>query len=226
MPDETTSAVAAGLPDRRLFLATGAAAVVASAVRSPAHAAERSALLGLIERHRAAREAFRVAADVQEEVEGRYEAAYQPVLTPGEPGCSYELRYGYDFCKDGIARGFEEQRKKMTGLARLDPAAAQLALAAIDAKEAERIATLDENFAAFEAQREAFGLAGADRQYQEASTAENASALALLAYPCRTIEEVRAKVAYLLASPLKDELQDAARFETFLKALVDASESA
>jgi hypothetical protein len=156
--NNASPANAATLPDRRLFLSTGAAAMVASAVKSPAHAAEASELTVLIERNRAARAAFCDAIDVQNEAEERYDAAYPgPFLTPAGPGYNYDLCHGYDFCEDGIKADFADQRKRLKGLAHLDPAAGDLALAAIDAKEAERLATLDENFAALEARKEAFG---------------------------------------------------------------------
>ncbi|MDI9846548.1 hypothetical protein QM467_00590 [Rhodoblastus sp. 17X3] len=209
MSKNTISASATGLPSRRLFLAAGSAATVFGAISAAAHGTEASDLLSLIAKHRAAREAFCEAIDLQEATQDRYDEAYpDPVLTPAGPGRSYELTYGYDFCKKGIADDFEEQRKKLSGLVRLDPTAAEQALAAIDAKEVERIATLDVNFAADEARKEAFGLSAANRRWQETNDAERELTIILLAYQCRDIEEARIKVEYVMSSPLKDEIHD------------------
>jgi hypothetical protein len=140
MSDITTSASAIGLPDRRLFLATtGAAAMAASALKSPARAAEASQLADLIERHKAARKAFCDAVDAQEEAE-----------RTGE--------------------GVEE----------------------------------------------------AEALWQETDAAERASAVAMLAYPCRTIEEARAKGSYILTSPLHAEIHDHDLLAAFLRSFVDA----
>ena len=136
-------ASATALPDRRLFLATGAAAMVASAVKSPAHAAEGSPLMALIEANRAARQAFCDAIDIEQEAE----------------------RTG-----DGV----EE----------------------------------------------------ADILWQDTNDAEKASAIALLAHPCRTIEEARAKASYILSSPLRAEIHDWSLLEPFLRSFVDSPASA
>jgi hypothetical protein len=226
MSKNTISANTTGLPSRRLFLTAGSAATVFGAINAAAAGAEASDLLRLIAKHRAAREAFCNAVDVQNDAEERYEATYpDPPLTPAGPGRSYELTYGYDFCRKGIADDFEEQRKKLSGLARLDPAAAEQALAAIDAKEAERIATLDVNFAAVEARKEAFGLSAADRLWQETNDAEKELAIALMAYQCRDIEEARIKVEYILSSPLKDEIHDEDLLMPLLRSFVVSSEA-
>jgi hypothetical protein len=226
MSKNTISASATGLPSRRLVLAAGSAAVVLGSISVAAHTAENSELSELIARHRAAREAFCEAVDLQEATRDRYKKAYPKlVLTPAGPGRSYELTYGYDFCKNGIADDFEELRKKLSGLARLDPAASEQALAAIDAKEVERLATLDENFAADEARKEAFGLSAANRLWQETNDAERELAIALLAYQCRDIEEARIKVEYILSSPLKDEIHDSDLFMPLLRSFVVSSEA-
>ncbi len=130
------------------------------------------------------------------------------------------MNYGYDFCKDGIARDFENQRKMLKGLAHLDPAAGGLALAAIDAKEVESLATLDENIAADEPRKKSCGLSAANRMYEETNEAERETALALLAYPCRTIEEARRKVEYILSTPLKDEIHEDELLEALLRSFV------
>lgn len=226
MSENTISASATGLPSRRLFLAAGSAATVFSAITVAAAAAEASDLLSLIAKHRVAREAFCEAVDIQNDTEERYVKAYpERVLTPAGPGRSYELTYGYDFCRKGIADDFEELRKKLSGLARLDPAAGEQALATIDAKEAERIATLDVNFAAVEARKEAFGLGAANRLWQETNDAEREIAIALLAYKCRDIEEARIKVEYILSSPLKDEIHDEDLLMPLLRSFIVSSEA-
>jgi hypothetical protein len=222
----TTSASATGLPSRRLFLAAGAAATVFGAITAAAASTEASDLLSLIAKHRVAREAFCEAVELQEATEDRYDEAYpKPVLTPAGPGRSYELTYGYEFCRKGIADDFEEQRKKLSGLARLDPAAAEQALAAIDAKEVERLATLDVNFAAREARKEAFGLSAANLLWQETNDAEEELAIALLAYQCRDIDEARIKVEYILSSLLKDEIHDEDLLMPLLRSFVVSSEA-
>jgi hypothetical protein len=60
------SANASALPDRRLFLSFGAAAAVTNAVKNPAHAAEGSPMAAMIDRYRAARQAFYEMCEIED----------------------------------------------------------------------------------------------------------------------------------------------------------------
>lgn len=76
-----------------------------------------------------------------------------------------------------------------------------------------------------EAERTGLDVEAADLLWQEKNDAERASAIALLAYPCRTIEEARIKAEYILASPLKDEVHDWDLLEPFLRSFTGAAEA-
>lgn len=69
MSKTTISAVATGLPTRRLFLAAGSAATVFGAITAAARGAEASDLRSLIAKHRVARETFCEAVDIEEEAD-------------------------------------------------------------------------------------------------------------------------------------------------------------
>jgi hypothetical protein len=208
-------------PSRRAVIAGGTAAAVLGMIAAPVHAGEKSGLTNLIAHHKTVRQALCVAIDAQEEIEARYKAVYPKTIFTPSAHCFYELHSGYDFCKDGIVEDFEEQRKMLKSLARLDPAAGEVALAAIDAKEAERIATLDENFAALDAREEEFGLGAANRLYEETRDAEREAILALLAYRCRNIEEARIKTEYVYSPALRAEIHEDEYLETFLRSFID-----
>lgn len=194
-------------PNRRAVL-TGlaAAAVVGAAV--PAEAAS-SDLPRLIEDHRAAYRAFIEAIDLEQEVEAAYEAAHgDTIIVPSLLGGGYGMSNGYDDCKKHIAAGDENQRERLKQLSRVAPELAEQVRAVMDAKEAENMVLVDRVFAEEEARQEAFGLAAAKRNYHATSDAERDAAIAICAYPCRTLEEARLKAEYLATAPgLNDELQ-------------------
>jgi hypothetical protein len=77
-----------------------------------------------------------------------------------------------------------------------------------------------------EAERTGLNVEAADALWQEKNDAERASAIDLLSYSCRTIEEVRIKAEYILSSPLKDEIHDSDLLKPFLRSLTGATTEA
>jgi hypothetical protein len=73
-----------------------------------------------------------------------------------------------------------------------------------------------------EAERTGEGVEAANALWQETNDAEVAAALAMLAYPCQTIDEARVKAEYILASPLKSEISDWGLLEPFLRSFTSA----
>ena len=71
-----------------------------------------------------------------------------------------------------------------------------------------------------EAERAGVGVKEAGFLWSEKEAAEMDAATALLAYPCRTIEEVRTKVAYVLASPLVNDMRAPEFLDAFLGSFV------
>ena len=192
-------------PSRRALVA-GIAAAPAMAL--PAVAASMD-LARLIENHRAAHAAFVDAINHQQAVESAYEDAYpEPIIVPSLLGGGYSMSNGYEECKKHIAAGYENQRYGLNPLSRVSPDLAEQVRALMHAKEAENMVLVERVFAEEEARREAFGLVAANRKYAATDDAENDAAVAICAYPCRTIEEARLKADYLRTAPsLSDGLQ-------------------
>lgn len=127
-------------------------------------------------------------------------------------GEAYSIKLGREFCEEHLAAAYSRERDRLKALGRIAPDLAEQARVAIDAKEAENRVLLDGMLADEEARKEAFGLGEAERDWDRAEQAEHEAAIAVCAYPCRTLEEARLKAEYLAKSPgLSDGLQDEQR---------------
>jgi hypothetical protein len=195
------------LSRRNVWKPIAAGLVAAAVIPSAANAA--APLLGLIEAHRAAHSAFCRAIDHENEMEEAYEAAFpQTIQVPSLIGGGLSMSNGYDECKKFIADSYQCQRDHLTPLSRIAPELAEQARAALDVKEVENMALIDEVFAEEETRKEVFGFAAAMRAKEEADDAEIEAAVALCVYPCKTIDEAAIKAKYLKSAPgFKDGLQ-------------------
>ena len=70
------------------------------------------------------------------------------------------------------------------------------------------------------AERTGEGVEAADALWQETNDAEIAAAIAMLSYPCRTIEEARIKAEYILSSALHGELNDSDLYMPLLRSFL------
>ncbi|MDR4307680.1 hypothetical protein IHQ68_13740 [Chelatococcus sambhunathii] len=194
--------------NRRGFIAGAAVAPIAA---GSAYALSPE-ILTLIENHKAAARAFNEVVGRRNECEEAYREAFpdwNSRLANSFLGAGYQRRQGLDFCLSNISAGYDARRGSTKYLARLSPAMAEQIRALLDAKEAENLEAARRQFDDDEAEREAFGLAPLERLVTAADDAEKAAALALCSYRCETIEEVRARAAYLrTAEILRDGLSD------------------
>jgi hypothetical protein len=163
----------------------------------------------LIEAYRGASEAFLMAFVDLEKLEDAWKAAndysfFVESFLGGGCGSSN----GLEGCKEIIARGYKFHRERMDNLEQISPQLTEQLRVVLDAKEMENMAAIDAAFDDENARKEAFGLGAAKRRWTELRDAEDAAAMALCAYRCRTLDEARAKAAAILASPMIDELGD------------------
>lgn len=166
---------------------------------------------GLIAAHRAAVAAFHEAIDDLARAEGLAAQDKSLRLAPDLlNGGGFDMdKFSRDDCLAVLAKEYKTHRLMLAGLARVAPALADEAKAALIAKEAENAEAIDAAFREEEARLEACGLAGARRRWWGTETAERAAALALCSYRCRTLDEATRRAAYLLSTPLCDEAFEA-----------------
>ncbi|WGJ13772.1 hypothetical protein QEV83_13915 [Methylocapsa sp. D3K7] len=209
----STKPETADTPSRRAIIGALAAIPVVSV---PAFAGVASAppLLGLIDAHRAAYNAFDRAISRESELEEAYKEAFPPEEMPFiqnliSDGCGCGMQHGLERSKEIIAGSYQHQRNALTPLSRIAPELAEQGRAALDAKEIENMELVDRLFADEEARKETFGLAAASRVRDAVSNAEDEALTALCAYPCETIAEARIKAEYLVSMPtFSDGLPD------------------
>jgi hypothetical protein len=198
-------------PITRRSVTTGLAAVVTAipAVGTFSKSAS-SDLTRLIKEHRVAYRAFCKAITREEKMNGAYKKAHTDKTTVlCLLGGGYSLSSGYEFCQENIASAYRNQRDRLPQLTRVAPDLAEQFRSVMDAKEAENMDVLDRTFAEEEARKEAFGLARAERELEATGEAELEAAIAVCAYPCATLEQVRLKAEYLAKAPgLSDGLQE------------------
>jgi hypothetical protein len=179
-------------PLSRRSVIAGTAAVV-TAIPAAGFAADAKCLgtaelFELIEAHRVAYQAFGVAID--------REQAAKELLLKGEPtvdsglGEHFSLYPGEDQCRRLIANKYQNARRDLKRLRRMDQVAPQ-AEAIVDAKEAEAMAAIDRAFADYNA---------AAANCSDARDAEADGLTALCSYRCRTGEEASIKAEYLLTA--------------------------
>lgn len=199
---------------RRGFLRHLAVAPALAAGALPAACAPSapSGLPGLIEAHRTAWAAMNHAADAMREAEA---AQPQPPLVPGL-GRAYELIIGR---KEMLARIGEDYDRALHGLragvGRMLPEADLRRL--VETVEQKRAENLAAAVRAFE-EDDASPAAAAERVWQDASRAESAAFAVVLAFPCRTIEDVAEKAAYLLSTEwVQEDGLDEAEVLTLLR---------
>jgi hypothetical protein len=217
MSNNTISASATGLPTRRALVAGASAAAIACPLSS-ANGADYGELGRLISAHRAAYQAFHDAVVAQQEREQAYKAAYpKRILIPTFIGQYHELTtFGRDGCAKAIAQQHERQRQTLGALERMAPEVAEQARVVIDEKEKETYAEMDRIIAEEDARQEEFGLGPATRKASATGEAEDAAAIALMAYRCQTIEEARTKANYLRSSALYNEVDESEIMEAFV----------
>jgi hypothetical protein len=90
--------------------------------------------------------------------------------------------------EEWIIGAFEDRRKSLASIEKLAPGSTGEAYEALAEKQAEALAAVDATF-----EQETGALARAERQLEEASEAEIEAALAVCAYRCSTLDEVRRK---------------------------------
>jgi hypothetical protein len=181
---------------RRLFLAAGSASAVFGSLSA---AAAPSDLEGLISAHQAAAADFYAAIDAEQAAEAALKDKHpEGFLVPNIFGLKIDgMIFDIDESKEWIIGAFEDRRKSLASIEKLAPGSSGEAYKALAEKQAEALALVDATF-----EKETGALARAERQLEEASDAEMAAALAICAYRCSTLEEVRRKAEYALSIPL------------------------
>jgi hypothetical protein len=183
-----------------------AAGLALAPVAGLAGAATPAKIYEMIDAHRSANRAFERAIDDLQRFTDAYEEAngdgFQvPCLLGGGMGSSN----GYEECKRHFKSAYETNRRNMRCLSNIAPELAEKALAAFDFKEIENMALIDELFAEEAARREKFGLAEAERRWEETSEADSVAALALCSYQCQTLEEARIRAEYIMQASIIHE---------------------
>ncbi|MGA9826699.1 MAG: hypothetical protein WBQ53_17975 [Methylocystis sp.] len=85
------------------------------------------------------------------------------------------------------------------------------------------MALIDKAFEDEEDRKEAFGLAEVERRWKVTNDAETETAMALCSYQCKTIEEARIRVEYILQTPLIRDDGEGEYLEALLRSFIPAN---
>ena len=184
---------------RRSILAGAPAAAIAAATRVDASPAQ-SGMSDAIEAHRTAWARYDATCAALDKAEDDFESLPPHTLVKGMYGAHYEARLGRDFALGNIARDHESAvrsvRASLTKIGIPERGIAS-AIGKADAKRDAVVSAVNAFFDAEDARREASPLGAAEREHRDANGAEEAAWSALLAFPCATLADVRAKASYL-----------------------------
>ncbi|MER8628536.1 hypothetical protein NKH55_02000 [Mesorhizobium opportunistum] len=226
--------------DRRALLTSSAIASAAMAAASQeARAGGTSAfsvspeLEALIEAKRAAYAAFNEVLDSNYEIEEAYFGQHKKELFVDLSiggAQSFHPDFERDFLhqdvRADIVRRYDEQRRKLAVIEKLDSAVAAQAMAALRAGQAKDLRTFRQVLRDEIGRRKAFGLWQAKEAEDEASTADLDTFTALCAYRCINFAELtrKAEVIAHYTGPKFTEIQ-ADDFNVFLGSMMaDTSE--
>ena len=186
-------------PTRRMILAGAPAVAVAAATRVNASPAAFG-MSDAIEAHRTAYERYCASLDAQDAAEDAFEALPPHTLVKGLYGAHYEARLGREFALGNIAREHESAlRNVRASLTKIGIPEQHIAnsIGKANAKRDAVVSAINAFFDAEDTRRAASPLGAADRAKDEANDAEEVAWDALLAFPCATLADVRAKAGYL-----------------------------
>jgi len=207
MPNITVPASDPGLPNRRLFLAAGSAGAVFSALAAAASQVSPAAavspdLLALIEEHRTAEEAYRIALEAEDEALTRFE--------------TFKTKANADFVRQWPSKwrgDFDDlatSRTELIGLLKIDH---QSLCRAIDHAFApmrrklfdiweehveDVLKAFDDLVARTSAAEEETGYSKAAKQLEQAEEAVDSIFLQICAWPCASLAEVQLKATHLI----------------------------
>lgn len=213
MSENTVSASAQALPNRRRFLATGSASAVFGALGAAAQGAETSELSNLIEAHRSAYVRLDSAVGVRNDIEDAMmkDRRKNPVLVPlavmpnGKCGSGYyELG---PFSAEKIHQGIREthdnlRRTHCSSWSRvMFPELAVAAERELDASEKRALQALADAEAGIEERDRASGLTAAEDAVEAAEKEEFETRLSFAVYLPRNAAEASAKKEYIEQSP-------------------------
>ncbi|QOF71832.1 hypothetical protein IG197_01700 [Aminobacter sp. SR38] len=162
-------------------------------------------LSALVEAHKAASAAFEAAIDREGDLKEAYFAAnrkeHLALLSIGGALSLYvseDMDEAFSNCEKRMKEEYDTQIRKIGVLERIEPRLAEEAQLALHAKLSTDIAALEKLTAEEKDRQSAFGWSAAVAEYQRSSDDETKALLALLAHPCTSLEQCRAKAAYLM----------------------------
>ncbi len=184
-----------------------------------------SDLQTLIDAHRAANKNFEAHLDQLANAEDAHEFIHRNELYLAPNllnGGGYEIgKFDCDECREMVSRDYDAQCHRLSTLARVAPDIAEQSRAALDAAKAKNMALIDKAFKEEEARKEASGLAQVQRDCDRANDAEDAAAMALCSYLCKTNEEARIRAQYILETPIiRDRFMQGEYVRAFLRSCV------
>ena len=193
MTDSHDTTIASSIPRRGFLRHLAAVPAIAAAALPAAGAAPAPDLHRLIEAHRSAYAAMDRAAAAYSEAEAA--APRAPLVQ--SIGRAYDLIIGRDEILSRIAQDYDFAAHGLRGsVGKIVPQGDLEAMVrTIEQKKAENLAAAARVFE----EEDASPAAAAERAWQEASSAEADALMAVLACPCRTIEDMAEKSRYLLA---------------------------
>lgn len=162
-------------------------------------------LAALIEAHKVASTAFDIAIDREGELKEAYFAANRKEhLAPLSFGGALSLYVSEDMddafskCEKRMKEEYDAQIRKLASLERIEPHLAEQARHVLEARLSADIAALEKLTAEEKDRQSIFGWSAAVAEYERASNDETETLLALLAHPCTSLDQCRAKAAYLM----------------------------
>jgi hypothetical protein len=204
MPNTRVPATGEAMPaakiNRRKLLG-GSAAVIATAT-SPAAAADGSELARLIQAHKDAYAAFNAALETQEMAEAKYEQFAKSRMVQIGHGRFREVQPSYstpwwelrDDLRKEVHEGFEQLRARVP--AALSEPVRSSVIADLNRSQRAVYRSLVSSLREIAADQERAGLLAAWEAVEEWSNKELETSMAVLAYPCRTMDECRLKAEY------------------------------